>query len=274
MAYMQLHYRNSSAQLTPQETYYIRREAAARQHDILAATRSLRRIIDGLDTTTDIRQVLARFSASVNTARIPKRFTTETPSVRVTTARSKQHDRLFYRETHNRNYTRRLRRQHCRQRKASMIEDHYFQVPTTPLPQSYAAQQDSERARGSHGRRRGHTASGYAPLFTKSSTSPLASRELSPMEQEALKFLTPSKQSPKAKSLERLEAQAHYTPSDPKARILFNEPKRMPDLHRRVPVDFKAECVDKPTTSFEHHCEGNGERAKQNAATKGVTTWH
>lgn len=268
MSYMRLENHSPAARLSTQETVYIRHEAAARKREILAAAATLHNILSGTDTTSDMHEVLARFSAPSNLARIPRRFTTARSTVRLTSTRSKQHDRVFYRETHNKTYTRRLRRQHCRQRKASVIEDHYFQVPTSPLPLSYAAQRDSEWLRGSQRRRRGPTGSGYAPLFSKASTSPLASRELSPVEQEALRFLTPPKQNRK------LEGQTHYTRSDPKARALFNEPKKMPNLHRRVPADFKAECVEKPTCSFSNHCEGNEARVQQNATSTITKQWH
>lgn len=275
MAYMQLQYHNPSALLSPQEAMYIRREAVAREQEIINASRALRHIIESGDGSADLHAVLERFSASVNTARIPRKFTVARPTVHLTTARSKQHDRVFYRETHNRSYARRLRRLHCRQRKASVMEDHYFQVPTTPLPLSFAAQQDTARSRGSQSRRRaGQSGSGYAPLFSRASSTPVTSRDLSPKEQAALKFLTPSKRSPKAETLEKLEAQAHYTPSNPKARVLFNEPKKMPNLHRRVPPNFKAACVEKPTCSFANHCAGNEERVTQNLAEKEFVQWH
>jgi hypothetical protein len=274
MAYMQLEYHNPSAELTPQEVMHIRREAAAREQEIVAASRALRHITESGEGSADLHRVLDRLSALTCTTRVPKRFIVETPKMRLATSRSKQHDRLFHRETHNHAYIRRLRRQHCRQRKTSVIEDHYFQVPTSPLPLSFAAQQDSARARGSQGRRRGQASSGYAPLFTKASTTPLSSRELSPVERDALKFLTPSKRSPKAATLEKLEAQAQYAPSNPRTRVLFNEPKKMPNLHRRVPPNFKAACAEKYTCSFANHCAGKEERVAQNRAEKDITLWH
>ncbi|KPA75216.1 hypothetical protein ABB37_08531 [Leptomonas pyrrhocoris] len=269
MDYMQLEYHNPAAELTPQEVVFIHHAAAAKRQEIIAAARALRRIIESGEGSADLHRVLERFSASVNITHIPKRFMEKTPMVSTTptaatTSRSKKHLRRFHRETHNRNYLRRLHRQ----RKTSVTESHFFQVPSSPLPLSFAAQQDIERTHGSQSRRRGPTGSGYAPLFTKASTSPLASRELSPTERASLQFLTPAKRSPKTESL------ARHTPSDPKARMLFNEPKRMPNLHRRVPPDFKAACAERYTCCSENHCTGNGERVAQNSVASVNTPWY
>lgn len=200
MAYMQLEYHNASSQLTPQELMYIRHQAVAREQEIVAAARCLRRIIERGEGGADLHRVLERFSASINTAHIPKRFIMELPTARPMTSSLKQHERLFYSQTHNRSYICRLRCQHGRQRKASAEEDHHFQVPTSPLPLSFSAQLDSARLHGDPSRRRGQASSGYAPLFSKWNSTPVLSRELSPLERETLKFLMPSKRSPKAET--------------------------------------------------------------------------
>ncbi|KPI84754.1 hypothetical protein ABL78_6199 [Leptomonas seymouri] len=270
MAYMQLEYHDPSAELTPQEVVQIRHTATAKEQEIITAARSLRHIIESGEGSADVHRLLERFSFCTNTARIPKRFTLKMPSARLATGRSKKHSRLFYRQTHNRSYIRRLRRQ----RKVSVIENHYFQVPTTPLPLSFTAQLDNERARGSQGRRRGPTGSGYAPLFSKASTSPLASRELTSVERDALQCLKPSAHSPRAEMQEKLEAMGHYIPSDPHARTRFNEPKRMPNLHRRVPRGFTAACAQRQTCCFLNHCTANEERTAQKSGSKERAQWY
>ncbi|KAI5686813.1 hypothetical protein MNV84_03472 [Leishmania braziliensis] len=267
MAGMQLVYRSTCSELSPQERVAVFAEERAKGKATKIAARALCRIMRGGHTNADVQTVLQQLSFHSSTT-VPKHYLLASPSSKRTSSQWKQHPHILNAQTHNRSYACRLRRQ----RRASIIEDHYFRVPKTPLPLSYEAQCDIDYVAGRQHRGRVQVDSGYAPLFSKSSTwTPEA---MTTAERCALQCLTPPERSPMMETLEKLKSQGHYKPSDPMARIRFNEPAHMPNLHRRIPAECVPACSTKPTMCFEKHCEGNAERATHNMAAKEYATWH
>ncbi|EPY25496.1 hypothetical protein STCU_06747 [Strigomonas culicis] len=147
-----------------------------------------------------------------------------------------------------------------------------FRVPVErALPISYEAQCDLRHVTGERRRSSLHLESGYAALFTKSASR---GRELSPDEEARLDFLQAKEDNPRRVVEERLrEKHAYVRRSDPTARQSYNEPKVLPNLHKKARPDFLPQCVDRHTVVSEVHIAGNQERKKAAAAAVNGKAW-
>ncbi|KAG5506512.1 hypothetical protein JKF63_06015 [Porcisia hertigi] len=263
---MQLSCGNRPAELSQAERRKKLEERRAREKAIKSATCALVRVARRGYTKIDVHDFLEQLFSHQSTT-VPRGYLIAPPSHKGTAFLSKQHKCVFYAQTHNVSYMNRLR---CR-RKASTHSNHHFQVPMTPLPLTYDAQRDIDYVMGRKSRRHRQAASGYAPLFSKANTWTPESK--TSVEHKALQFLTPPDRSPRAELLEKLQSRGHYKPSDPTARLRFNEPRHMPNLHRRVPANFVPVCCEKLTTCFEEYRKANESRITHNTKPKKYTVW-
>ncbi|CAD2215150.1 hypothetical protein AGDE_01117 [Angomonas deanei] len=147
-----------------------------------------------------------------------------------------------------------------------------FRVPVErALPISYEAQCDIRRVTGERRKSSLHLTSGYAPLFTHSSSH---GREPSPEEEEHLRFLHPPPENPKTRVQHKLEEKHAFDKKcDPNLKKRMNEPKKYPNLNKKVSRKFVPACTDQPTYAYAAHCQGNSERTHSAKEANNRARW-
>lgn len=262
MTTISIAYQNSSSQLEEREKYELQKKIIAKEQTIYAALRDLDRVIAG-DTHIDLHEVLAKLPGEPLTELPKQQSAQQKLALTWTSARDSQHRDDMYNATHNSAYVQRLHELKKDNLAARQAPQQRFDIPSTPLPLSFEAQQYLKRASGDYRSPVASRESSYAALFSKSGQ----------YSSESLSFLTPSDRSPKAQMAERQQNQPHYRPTDPSVRLSFNAPATLPNLSLKVPPAFVPSCAEKQTISSSHYQQERMECRAAVEERKAPTPW-